>query len=155
MNDGNASSRKPQDDTTVPLPASTPRAAAAAGSEDPSKPARGATLLTRVFTAGEKAELQRLHLHDAEFDHVDFVSADLRGVRFERVSLRGADFTDADLRGARFVECDLRGARLRGIRLGGTRFVGSRLAGATGMTLTQMLYLCTRGVRSAVRAPGR
>jgi uncharacterized protein YjbI with pentapeptide repeats len=87
----------------------------------------------RVFTEGEKRLLRGHLFKQANFDQVDFSSADLRDTMFERVSLRGCDFSDANLRGAVFLRCDLRSARFARACFGENRFDECWFVGATGI----------------------
>ncbi len=98
-----------------------------------------------VFTSGEKRQLAAQVFCRVTLDRVDFSGADLSETRFDTVSLRGCDFSGADLRGAEFLRCDLRDANLCDVGLGDNRFHGSWLAGATGLTVAQTQYVCSRG----------
>lgn len=98
-----------------------------------------------VFTFGEKRQLASQVFCSVTLDRVDFSGADLSGTHFDTVSLRGCDFSGADLHGAEFLRCDLREANLRDVGLGDNRFHGSWLAGATGLTVAQTQYICSRG----------
>ncbi len=78
---------------------------------------------------GERANLGRANLQEA----------DLIGANLQEADLIGANLQEADLRGANLEGADLRGAKLQGAYLGWANLQEAYLGGAEGLTASQVM----------------